>query len=115
MTSHLRMYKIIFSYRCEMGKIIEIEDCIKATRIIMANTKDQGPNYINSIMNIVRPMSQNTAGVHCNLENQVKSGDSWTKLFGEMKSHNSIDIKMAWVNRIDKNFVKICILVKGSP
>lgn len=97
-----------------MGRKIEITDCIEATKIIIASTEEQGPSYINSIMNIIRPMSQNTAGVHCNLENQVGPNNSWLKLFGETKGQNIKDIEVTWVKRIDKNFVKICISVKGN-
>ena len=109
----LRMFKIIFSYRCEMGTRIEVDDCIKATEIIISNANEKGAYYINSIMEHVRPMSQNTAGLHCNLENQVKMNKKWYNLFGNINTQNPKICKMNWTKRIDTNFIKICLLVKG--
>ena len=97
-----------------MGTVIEINDCLKATEIIVTNANEKGASYINSIMEYVRPMSQNTAGLHCNLENRVKMNRKWCDLFGDMKKQNSKTYEMNWTKRIDVNFIKICLLVEGN-
>ena len=108
-----RMFDVIFSFRCKEQDYISVEDCFKAIDLILAGIEKRKTLYLHVINDVIRPMCQLTAGLHLNIEELVANNQLWYEFFGKQDDmHKMREVK--WTRRIDRNFIKICLSMKGT-
>ena len=107
------MFDVIFSFRCKERDNISAEDCFKAIDLILAGVERKNTTYLHMIDDAIRPMCQLTAGLHLNIEELVADNQLWYEFFGKQTdTYKTREVK--WIKRIDNNFIKICLSMKGT-
>ena len=94
--------------------MITTDDCIKAVELILEGIEVDKLGYLRKIESAVRPMCQLTAGLHLNIEKLTEEEHQWLHFFGNPRKTEAITKGIKWIKRIDKNFLKICIIMRGQ-